>query len=151
MNSKLMTLLIASALLLVMWVYFLINPSYEKSIMSKYYYETGNYREALKLSKEAFNIDIYNRMAATIMAQSITSLKYVDYIEMGKKYMNDINDIATHEFISDSDKAKIRMICRIMLDSYVKLAPSVITDDKLVEDSAIYHQKFEQLLEKVDK
>ena len=151
MNSKLMIPIIALSLILIMGVYFLVNPSYEKSIRAKYYFETGDYKQALVLSKEAFSIDVYNRMAATVMAQSITSLKYVKYIEMAKKYMKDINEIATHEFISDADKARIKMICEIMLGSYIKLAPSVITDIKLVEDAAMYQQKFEKLFEKVNK
>lgn len=151
MNSKLMIPIIALSLILIMGVYFLVNPSYEKSIRAKYYFETGDYKQALVLSKEAFSIDVYNRMAATVMAQSITSVKYVKYIEMAKKYMKDINEIATHEFISDADKARIKMICEIMLGSYIKLAPSVITDTKLVEDAAMYHQKFEKLFEKVNK
>jgi hypothetical protein len=90
-------------------------------------------------------------MAATVMAQSITSVKYVKYNESAKEYMKQINEIATHEFISDADKAKIRMICEIMIGSYVKLAPSVITDKELVEESAMYNQKFEKLLEKVNR
>lgn len=151
MNNKIMTPLIAFSLLLIMGLYFLLNPSYEKSIRSKYYFEMGDYNEALLLSKEAFSLDIYNRMASTIMAQSITSLKYVKYINMGKDYVKEIDEIATHEFISDADKAKIRLMCEIMISSYVKLAPSVITDKKLVSDSAMYHQKFEKLLEKVTK
>jgi len=151
MNSKLMIPIIALSILLIMGVYFLINPSYEKSIRAKYYYGIGDYKEALLLSKEAFALNVYNRMAATINAQSITALKYVSYIKMGQKYMKDINEIATHEFISDSDKAKIKMICEIMLGSYIKLAPSVITDEKLIEDSADLSKKFEKLLEKVNK
>lgn len=151
MNSKLMIPIVAFSLILIMGIYFLVNPSYEKSIRAKYYFETGNYKEALELSKEAFSIDVYNRMAATVMAQSITSLKYVKYNDSAKEYMKQINEIATHEFISDADKAKIKMICEIMLGSYIKLAPSVITDKKLVEDSAMYHQKFEKLLEKVNR
>ena len=151
MSSKLLIPLVALSLILTMGIYFLINPSYEKSIRAKYYFEVGEYKEALELSKEAFSIDVYNRMASTIMAQSRTSLKYVEYIEMGKKYMSNINEIATHEFISDADKAKIRIICGIVLDSYVKLAPSVITDSDLVKESAEYQKKFEKLLEKVHK
>ncbi len=151
MNNKLLIPIVALSLLLLMGIYFLVNPSYEKSIKAKYYFEMGEYKEALVLSKEAFSLDVYNRMAATISAQSITSLKYVSYIEMGKKYMKDINEIATHEFISDADKAKIRIICEIMINSYVKLAPSVITDDKLIEDSASQFKKFEKLLEKVNR
>ncbi|MFT5659936.1 MAG: hypothetical protein ACI9TV_000569 [Sulfurimonas sp.] len=151
MSSKLMVPVVALSIMLLMGIYFLVNPSYEKSIKAKYYFETGKYKEALVLSREAFSEDQYNRMAATVMAQSITSLKYVKYINMGKSYITQIDKIAQHKYISDADKAKIRIICEIMIASYIKLAPSVITDDKLVEDSAYYYQKFEKLLEKVIK
>lgn len=151
MSSKLMIPIIALSLVLFMGIYFLANPSYEKSIRSKYYFEMGEYNEALVLAKEAFALDVYNRMASTIMAQSITSLKYVKYIEMAQGYIKEIDTIATHEYISDADRAKIRLICEIMISSYIKLAPSVITDDELVEESAAYYKKFEKLLEKVTR
>lgn len=151
MSNRFTVLLIALSIMLMMGVYFLVNPSYEKSIKAKYYFETSQYKEALALSKEAFSLDQYNRMAATVMAQSITSLKYVKYIEMGDGYIKEIDEIATHEFISDADKAKMRMICEIMISSYVKLAPSVITDKELVKKSALYNDKFEKLLEKINK
>ncbi len=150
MNSKLLIPIVALSLILLMGIYFLVNPSYEKSLKAKYYFETGDYTQALVLSKEAFALDSYNRMASTITAQSITSLKYVKYIEGAKTYMKDIDEIATHEYISDADKAKIRMICEIMTGSYIKLAPSVITDKELVSESAMYYTKFEKLLEKVN-
>ena len=149
MKSKLLIPIVALSIILFMGLYFLVNPSYQKSIQAKYYFETGEYKEALVLAKEAFSEDVYNRMASTVMAQSITALKYVSYVNQGKKYMLDINKIATHDVISDADKARIRMICEIMIDSYVKLAPSVITDDDLVKRAADYHAKFEKLLEKV--
>ena len=151
MNNKFTIPATALSIILIMAVYFIINPSYEKSIRAKYYYETGDYKEALSLSKEAFSIDVYNRMASTVMAQSITSLKYVAYNNDAKKYMKEINKIASHEFISDADKAKIKMMCNIMLASYIKLAPSVVTDEKLVQESASYHEKFEKLFEKVNR
>lgn len=151
MNYKYSIPAIAVALLLAMGLYFLLNPSYEKSLKAKYYFEIGEYSESLELSREAFSMDVYNRMASTIMAQSITSLKYVSYINDGKKYMSEINEIATHEDILDADKAKIRLICNIMVDSYIKLAPSVITDKDLVDNAANYYHGFEKLLEKVNK
>ncbi|MCK4737370.1 MAG: hypothetical protein KAT10_02345 [Sulfurimonas sp.] len=150
MKPRVLISVLALSLLFIMGVYFLINPSYEKSLRAKYYYEMGDYREAYSLAKEAFSLDLYNRMAATVMAQSKTSLKYVHYIEDAKKYMLNIDEIARHENILDADKARIKLICRIMLSSYIKLAPSVITDDKLVEEAAMYHDKFEKLLEKVN-
>ena len=150
MKPRVLISVLALSLLFIMGVYFLINPSYEKSLRAKYYYEIGDYTEAYPLAKEAFSLDLYNRMAATVMAQSKTSLKYVHYIEDAKKYMLDIDEIARHENILDADKARIKLICRIMLSAYIKLAPSVITDDKLVEEAAMYHDKFEKLLEKVN-
>lgn len=151
MKSRILIPSVAFLMLVVMGGYFLINPSYEKSLRAKYYYEIGEYKEALALAKEAFSLDIYNRMASTIMAQSITSLKYVSYIEDAKKYMNDINKIATHNVISDADKAKIRTMCNIMISAYVKLAPSVVTDKDLVDEASRHHENFEKLLEKVNK
>ncbi|MFT5836501.1 MAG: hypothetical protein ACI9RG_001408 [Sulfurimonas sp.] len=151
MRSRVLIPSIAFLMLVTMGGYFLINPSYEKSLKAKYYYEIGDYKLALSLAKEAFSIDLYNRMASTIMAQSITSLKYVAYNDEAKKYMNDINQIATHDTISDADKAKIRTMCHIMIGSYIKLAPSVITERDLVDDAARYHDNFEKLLEKVNK
>ncbi|MDQ1263511.1 MAG: hypothetical protein QG559_512 [Campylobacterota bacterium] len=151
MRSKYLILLIAFLFVAVMGIYFFINPSYEKSLRARYYYEVGDYDKAYLLAKEAFSIDLYNRMASTIMTQSQTSLKYTTYIEDAKSYMQTIDGIAKHNNISEPDKAKIKMLCKIMLSTYIKLAPSAITDEALVEEAAMYNQKFEILLEKVDK
>ena len=151
MKPKVLIPVLATFFLFIMGMYFLVNPSYEKSLKAKYYYEIGDYREAYSLAKEAFSLDVYNRMAATIMAQSKTSLKYTSYIEDAKKYMLEIDEIAKHENIIDADRAKIKLICKIMLSAYIKLAPSVITDDELVRESARYHDGFEKLLEKVNR
>jgi len=88
-------------------------------------------------------------MASTIMAQSKTSLKYVKYNNTAKSYMKKINSIANKNVISDADKAKIKIMCEIMIDSYIKLAPSVITDKDLVQETKNYYENFEKLLEKV--
>ena len=70
---------------------------------------------------------------------------------MAKGYMVKINEIAKHESVTDADKAKIRLMCQIVIDSYIKLAPSVITDTELVKEAASYNKNFEQLLEKVNR
>jgi tetratricopeptide (TPR) repeat protein len=132
-----------------MAVYFIINPSYQKSIEAKYYFEIGEYEEAYELANEAFSMDVYNRMASTIMAQSTTSLKYVKYINQAKGFLKQINEIAAHESISAADRAKMKIMSEIMVDSYVKLAPSIITDEVLVQDAKKYRDDFKRLLEKV--
>jgi len=151
MKAKILIPLTALGLIAAMIVYFLINPSYEKSLEAKYYYETGNYEKAYELAQEAFSMDVYNRMASTIMAQSKTSLKYVKYVQQAKEYMRRINEIAAKQSISDADRAKIKLMSEVMVDSYVKLAPSVITDKALVKEAADYHKSFEKLLEKVNR
>lgn len=151
MNTKILFPSLAVLLILVMGGYVLFNPSYEKSIKAKYYYEIGEYKEALTLAKEAFSLDVYNRMASTIMAQSITSMKYTAYIDDAKKYMKQINGIAAQDSISNADRAKIRLICEIMISAYIKLAPSVVTDKDLVKDASNYYLGFEKLLEKVNR
>lgn len=151
MNIKVTIVVLSSATVLFMALYFFFNPSYQKSLQAKYYYEMGEYDEAYTNAKEAFGLDVYNRMAATVMAQSKTSLKYVNYIDDAKKYMQQINKIVDQEDIENADKAKIRLICEIMKSSYVKLAPSVVTDKELVEEAAYYNAGFEQLFEKVSR
>jgi len=151
MKSKYFFPIIALGLIIFMALYFLLNPSYEKSIEAKYYYEIGEYKEAYSLANEAFSMDVYNRMASTIMAQSKTSLKYVAYIKQAKDYLSQINEIAKHDSISNAERARMKLMSEIMLGSYVKLAPSIITDSKLVLDAKKYHDDFEILLEKVTK
>ena len=117
---------------------------------AKYYYETGQYKQAYKIAAEAFNEDVYNRMASTIMAQSKTSMKYEKYIKDAKKYLLEINEIIAQDTIGNAEKSKIKLMSEIMVESYIKLAPSVITDKKLVQSAATYHDEFEKILEKVD-
>jgi len=140
---------IAFVFISIMALYFLLNPSYEKSIEAKYYFEVGEYEEAYTLAQEAFELDVYNRMASTIMAQSKIALKYVKYIQQAQKFLKEINTIAEQESISDADRAKIKMMSEIMVDSYVKLTSSVITDKELVQKARHYHDDFEKLLAKV--
>jgi len=150
MKSKAFSLLFFS-LLIFMVLYVVLNPSYQKSIQAKYYFETGEYKEALLLAKEAFALDIYNRMSSTIMSQSLIALKYTKYIENGRKYITVIEEMANKDFILEKDRAKIRLMCGIMVDSYKKLSSSVITDKELVNTADGYYMKFESILEKVNR
>ncbi len=145
------TILGTLIIVILMSVYVVFNPSYQKSLQASYYFETGEYEEALTLAKEAFALDVYNRMSSTIMAQSIISLEYKSYIDDAKRYMLVIDEIATHSIITQKDRSKIRLMCGIMVDSYIKLSPSVITDKELVQIAGKYYLKFKKLLEKVNR
>jgi len=134
-----------------MVLYFIINPSYEKSLEAKYYYEIGSFKEAYDLAKEAFELDSYNKMASTIMTQSQMSLKYVNYINDAKKYIKEIRSIVVKSEITDSDRAKIRVISEIMIDSYKKLTPSVVVSKQLIKEAEEYYEKFQNILQKAHK
>lgn len=151
MNIKNFSIFIAVFLIAFMALFFLTNPSYEKSLEAKYYYEMGDYAKAYDLASEAFSLDIYNRMASTIMAQSTTSMKYEKYIKDAKKYLFEINEMIAQDTITDAQRSKIKVMSEIMVESYVKLAPSVITNKTLVEEAASYYKQFEKILEKVDR
>ena len=151
MKTRYLLAIFAVLTVLAMGIYFLVNPSYQKSIEAKYYFEAGEYKKAYSLANEAFSLDLYNRMASTIMAQSITSMKYVKYIKQAKNFLLDINKIAEKESISSADRARIKMMSEIVVDEYILLAPSAITDLELVREAAKHHDDFEKLLEKVTK
>lgn len=149
MSSRYIWLIVSFFLIFFMAVYLILNPSYEKSFEAKYYYYMGDYEKSLSLSKEAFALNVYNRMASTIMAQSQISLRYTKYIEQAKQYMRDINALVDKDRLSEGDKAKMRLMSEIVIDGYIKLSPSVITDKKLVQQAAYYHNEFVKLHAKI--
>ena len=147
MNAK-SFFLIAFGFIAAMVLYFSINPSYEKSLEAKFYFETGNYKQAYALAKEAFKIDPYNKMAATVMTQSQYALRYVKYIEDAKRYIKEIDALIQDGEIDEAERAKIRTIADIMVEAYSRLAPSVVVDEELIKEAKEYHDKFEKLLQK---
>lgn len=142
-------------LLAFMALYFAFNPSYQRSLEAKFYYMTGDYKEAYVLASEAFDLDGYNRMAATVMTQSQTAIKFVDYIDEAKKYLSQISKMAETTSITDSDKAKIKIMCEIMMESFVKISPihrdgrAVLLDNDLIDEARYYHRQFADLHEKI--
>ena len=143
--------LVAFAFIAAMVLYFSLHPSYEKSLEAKFYYETENYKEAYTLAKEAFELDPYNKMAATIMTQSQYSLRYVNYIDDAKRYIKEIESLVSEGEIDDAKRAKIRTMADIMIKAYDKLAPSVVVDKELIKEAKEYHDKFAKLLQKAHR
>ena len=143
--------LVALLFIMAMLLYFFINPSYERSLEAKFYYETGMYEKAYKLAKEAFELDPYNKMAVTIMTQSQYALRYVRYIQNAKKYIRQIEQMLQEGEVDDKKRAKIRTIASIMVESYKKLAPSVVVDKTLIKEAKSYYEQFSRLLEKAHK
>jgi len=88
-------------------------------------------------------------MASMVMTQSQTAMKFVNYIDEAKKYMSEIAKIASGDGVSDADRAKVKMMCEIMIESYVKIAPTVLTDKELIQEASDYNQKFKKLYDEI--
>lgn len=134
-----------------MGVYFLLDSSYEKSIEAKYYYSINDYERAYELSKVAFEENSYNKMASTIMTQSQVAIKYTTYINSAREYISQISKMGQEDTISPQNRAKIGMICAIMIDSYPKLTPTKLTDQILIDDAKEYYEKFLDLHDNTTK
>jgi hypothetical protein len=150
-------LLLSLLFVTVMGLYFAFNPSYERSLQAKFYYTLGDYKTAHTLARESFALDSYNRMAATVMTQSQTALKFVDYIAEAKRYSADIAAMADAETISGADRAKMKLICEVMMESFVKISPirrdgrSVVIDRALIEEAKGYYEQFVALHAKLSQ
>jgi tetratricopeptide (TPR) repeat protein len=129
--------------------FFVFSDSYKLSLEARVKFAMGEYEEARELAREAFELDPYNKMAFSVLAQSKISVKLLDYIEDSKKYLKKIEDLSAKGNFSNADKLKIKFYCEVQLDRYKKLAPTVMTDRKLYEECTRLHDKFKKIYEEL--
>jgi tetratricopeptide (TPR) repeat protein len=149
MQSKLLFLALSILVLLLMVLFALTNPSYEKAFKAKWYYMSGEYEQALVLAKDAYKLDPYNRLALTVMKQTEIAQKFVDYIKEGKAYLEQIEAIANNPPIKEPDKIRIKMMCEVMIDRYSLLPSSKLTKSNLKDQANEIYKKFEKLYESI--
>lgn len=142
MPSKIFFVLFAVAFFVLMGLFFLISPSYKASAQAKVYYMMGEYEQARTLAKEAHKIDRYNRMAATVMAQSTIALEYVDYINEGRDYLARIEILTQKEYLEKADRIRIKFMASIMVERYVKLTHTVLIDEVLLKQAKQMYEQF---------
>jgi len=145
MQSKLLFVAFAVLLLLLMVLFALTNPSYEKAFKAKYYYYSREYDQALTLAKEAYELDSYNRVALTVMRQTEVARKFVDYMKEGRSYLKQIEAIADNPPIEQADKIRIKMMCEVMINRYASLPSSNLTEPDLVNQAKEVYKKFNTL------
>ena len=131
--------------------FFGFTDSYKTSLKAKVKYIEGDYKEANKLAKEAFDKDPYNRMAIGVLAQSKISVEFVDYIEDAKKYLKKIEALTKKDNFSNRDKIKIKVICEVMIGRYKKLNSTVMTDKDLKKEASRYYKRFKSIYEELFK
>ena len=145
MLSKIVLVVSSILLLLFSAFYFITDSSYQDSFEARFYYFVGNYTKAYKLAQQAYSKDSYNKMAFTVLTQSKIAQEYVDYIEMGNKYFKKIDKISSKKEYKDEDRARIKLMCEIMIGDYKKLSPTKLTNEDLVKEAKKLYDKFQQL------
>jgi len=129
--------------------FFGFSDSYKLSLKARVKYFMGEYKEARVLAKEAFDLDPYNKMAFSILAQSKISAKLLDYVEDSKRYLKKIEQLTAKNSFSDADKIKIKFYCEIQLEKYQKLTPTVMTDKELYKACTNKYEKFKKIHEEL--
>lgn len=143
MLSKWLIALLLGIVTMGLWI--VVHPSYQKSFEARFSYAMGDYDKAYTLAKESFELDSYNRMASTVMAQSQMALKYVRYNELADKYNKEIRRIAAQKSVTPQERAKIKMMSQIIVDSYKKNASTVVLDQELVDRARSNYEQFKML------
>jgi len=126
------------------------SDSYKYSVEARIKYTMGEYDEAIKLASKAFELDPYNKMAFSILAQSKISIKFLDYINDAKDYLKQIDKLSKKKNFSEADKVKIKMMTEIMIGRFKKLTPTVMTDKTLYKKSKKLYQEFVKIHENLD-
>lgn len=137
-------------LILALLVFFFgFSDSYRYSLEAKVKYAMGDYKEATLLAKKAFDLDPYNKMSFSIIAQSKISIKFLDYIEDGKEYLQTIDRLSKKTNLKTSDKIKIKMMCEVMIGKFKRLTPTVLTEKSLYEKSKKIYEDFVKIYETI--
>ncbi len=129
--------------------FFGFSDSYKYSMEARMKYFLGEYQEARVLAKKAFDIDPYNKMAFSILAQSKISASLVDYVKDSDQYLQKIETLSAKENFSDTDKIKIKMMTEVMIEKFHKLNPTVMTDKELYAECIKRYKKFKIINERL--
>ena len=148
-NMKLFATILTIFVLIAM--FFALNSSYQDSFEARFYYAIDDFEKAEELATRAYEKDPYNKMAFTVLMQSKISKKYTSYIDEGRQYLRKITDISSKDSIDDADKARIKLICEVMIDSYKSLASSKLTSQELKDEAYEMMNRFERLYNELFK
>jgi hypothetical protein len=125
-----------------MFIYFILSPSYQKSTQARVLYYMDDYEMSFRLSKEAYEMEPYNKMAYSVMKQSMLALDLIKFIHEANRYYEKIEMIVRQANISHQDKFRIKMMTDIVIDKFDKLSYTRMTDDNLINQAKVLHKDF---------
>ena len=133
MKNKL-SIFIAIFLIVLFGLFFYSDNSYKLALEAKFLYENKEYEKALNLSQKALDIDIYNKMANTVLNQSKVAMKFSSYIKNGKEYLERIKKMSQSS-VSKADSERIKMMCDVMIEDFDDLKNSALLDNELKNEA----------------
>ena len=133
MKNKL-SIFIAIFLIVLFGLFFYSDNSYKLALEAKFLYKNKEYEKALKLSQKALDIDIYNKMANTVLNQSKAAIKFSSYIKNGKEYLERIKKMSQSS-VSKADSERIKMMCDVMIEDFDDLKNSALLDNELKNEA----------------
>lgn len=133
MKNKL-SIFTAIFLIILFGLFFYSDNSYKLALEAKFLYENKEYEKALNLSQKALDIDIYNKMANTILNQSKAAMKFSSYIKNGKEYLERIKKMSQSS-VSKADSERIKMMCDVMIEDFDDLKNSALLDNELKNEA----------------
>ena len=133
MKNKL-SIFIAIFLIVLFGLFFYSDNSYKLALEAKFLYENKEYEKALNLSQKALDIDIYNKMANTVLNQSKAAIKFSSYIKNGKEYLERIKKMSQSS-VSKADNERIKMMCDVMIEDFDNLKNSALLDSELKNEA----------------
>ncbi|OJJ29158.1 hypothetical protein [Campylobacter concisus] len=133
MKNKL-SIFIAIFLIVLFGLFFYSDSSYKLTLEAKFLYENKEYEKALNLSQKALDIDIYNKMANTILNQSKAAIKFSLYIKNGKEYLERIKKMSQSS-VSKADSERIKMMYDVMIEDFDDLKNSALLDSELKNEA----------------
>jgi len=149
MPSKLFYFLLSVALIGGMALFAWTNSSYQKAFEAEWHYLVGEYDEAYHLAKEAYALDHYNRFALTVMTRTENARTYLAFIREGLTYLDKIQEIADRNTVTKADRARIRMMCEVMIQRYETLAKTPLSDEDLVMRAERIDADFKEIYRKL--
>lgn len=144
MFSRLLAVLIFIAFVCFGAFFLYFNKSYELSFKAKFYYSISNYQKAYELAKQAYELDWKNKMADGVLKQSILALEYESYLGLALDYKNRIKAMS-EAGISKADKARIELMCDVMINSFLNLKTSATLPSELSKRAAKARDDFLKL------
>ena len=143
MKNKL-SIFIAIFLIILFGLFFYSDNSYKLALEAKFLYENKEYEKALNLSQKALDIDIYNKMANTVLNQSKAAIKFSSYIKNGKEYLERIKKMSQSS-VSKANSERIKMMCDVMIEDFESLRNSALLDEELKSEALKMKEAFAKL------